>query len=78
VRRAYVLYFKNIFSDFCLTNYLNFYVTDLHEICSIGRTLAIDERSEVIFSIPWGVAMATNILGKIDLQYALCSSHHIR
>jgi len=40
--------------DFCQTNYLNIYSTDLHEICSIGRTLAVDERPEVIFSIPQG------------------------
>jgi len=39
-RRAYVLllFFKNFlntFSDFCQTNYLNIYVTDLHEICRL-------------------------------------------
>ena len=38
-----------IFSDFSQTNYLNIYRTDLHEICRIGRTLSVDERSEVIF-----------------------------
>jgi len=37
------------FSDFCQTNYLNIYQTDLYEICSVGITLAVDERSEVIF-----------------------------
>ena len=48
-------YFKNILSDFYQTNYLNIYRTDLHEICRIGRTLAVmDARSEVIFSIPQG------------------------
>ena len=31
------------FSDFCQTNYLNIYWTDLHEICRIGRTLAVDD-----------------------------------
>ena len=40
---------SDIFSDFSLTNYLNIYWTDLLEICRIGRTLAVDERSEVIF-----------------------------
>ena len=33
----------------CQTNYLNICRTDLYEICRIGRTLAVDERSEVIF-----------------------------
>ena len=36
----------NIFSNFCQTNYLNIYRTYLHEICMIGRTLAVDEWSE--------------------------------
>jgi len=61
VRRAYVLLlfyvFKNIltiFSDFCRTNYLSIYQTDLREICRIGRTLAADDRFEVVFSIPQG------------------------
>ena len=41
--------FKIYFSDFCQTNYLNIYRTDLRKICRIVRTLAVDERSEVIF-----------------------------
>jgi len=55
-RRAYVLlvFYFIYFSDFCQTNYLNVYRTDLHEICRIGWTLAVDERSEVIFSISQG------------------------
>jgi len=43
---------KNIFRDCCQTNYLNIYWTDLHEICTVGRALAVDgvdEPSEVIF-----------------------------
>ena len=48
------------FSDFCQTNYLNMYdlnmydlnMYDLREICRIGTTLAVSERSVVIFSIP--------------------------
>jgi len=39
------------FSDFCQTNYLSIYRTVLHKICRVGRTLAVDERSKVIFSI---------------------------
>ena len=42
------------FSDFCQTNYPDIYRTDLHDICRIGRTLAADERCELIFSIPQG------------------------
>jgi len=62
---------KNIFSDFCQTNYLNVYRTDLHEIYRIGRTLAVDERREVIFfDLSRDVAIATNFFwGGIDLQY---------
>jgi len=49
------LLFKTLyFSDFCLTNfYLNIYRTGINKICRIGRTLeAVDERFEVIFSVP--------------------------
>ena len=38
------------FSDFCQTDYLNIYRTDLHEICRIGGTSAVD----VTFYIPRG------------------------
>jgi len=45
-----VFYFLNyIFSDFCHTNYLNIHQTNLYEICSHSRTLAVDERSELVF-----------------------------
>ena len=44
----------NFFSRFCQTNYLNSYRADLHEICTFGRTFAVDERSGVIFSISQG------------------------
>jgi len=37
------------FSDFFQTNYPNTSRTELHEIYRIGRTSAVDERSEVIF-----------------------------
>jgi len=40
-----------IFSDF----YVKIYRTDLHSVCMDGsRTMAVDEPSEVIFSIPRG------------------------
>jgi len=43
------LAFKNIFGDFCQTNFHAIYVTDLYEICR-----DVDEQAEVIFSIPQG------------------------
>ena len=84
VMRAYVLLFflfKNIFSIFCQTNYLSVYQTDLHETCSIGRALAVDERSEVIFFDPSkDVAAVSSFVDKIDLHFTPtpCSSHDIR
>jgi len=60
-------------------HYLNIYRIDLHDICRIGRTLAVDERSEVIFFDPSkDVAVATNFVDKIDLHSTPCSSHDIR
>ena len=71
--------FKIYFSDFCQTNYLNIYRTDLRKICRIVRTLAVDERSEVIFFDPSrDVTVATNLVDKIGLQYTPCSSRDIR
>jgi len=82
---ADVLFFKDIFTDFCQTKYLNVYRTDLHEICRICRTLAADERSEVIFQHmklffdpSKDVAVTTNFMGKIDLHFTRCSSRDIR
>jgi len=45
------------------------YQTDLHEICRTGRTLAVDERAEVIFfrSLK-DVAVATTFVKKLDLH----------
>ena len=72
------LSFLILSSAFCQTNYLNIYRTDLHEICTIVRPLAVDELFEVIFFDPSRhVAVATNFVGKIDLQYLPCSSHDI-
>jgi len=59
-----MFYFLIYFSDFCQTNYLNIYWTDLCEIGRIGRTLAVDERSEVIFHRSRNVAVTTNFVGR--------------
>ena len=42
-----------IFNDFCL----NMCWTDLHEICLVGRSMAVDERSEVSFLITQGALL---------------------
>jgi len=34
--------------------YVKIYLTDRHPVCRHGRTTAVDERSEVSFSIPQG------------------------
>jgi len=53
------------------TKYLNIYWTDPHEIYGFCTTLAVDQRSEVIFFDPSiDVAVATSFVGKIDLQYS--------
>ena len=73
---CFIFYYS--FGDFFQTNYLNICRTDLHQICRIGRTLAVDERYKVIFfDLSRDVAVVTNFVGKIDLQYTPCSSHDI-
>ena len=54
------------------------YRIDLQEICRINRTLAVDERSEVFFDPSRDVAVATNFVGKIDLQHSPCIPRDIR
>jgi len=67
---------NNIFSYFCQTDYLNIYLTDINQICRDGRTLTVDERSEVIFFDPSrDVAMATNYL--LTESATFCSSRYI-
>ena len=48
----FILY---IFSDFFQTNYLYIHLIDLYEIYKDGRTLAVDERSKLFFSITRGI-----------------------
>ena len=42
------------FNDFCQTKYLKNYRSDPRQISRVGRTMAVDERSEVSFSIRQG------------------------
>ena len=37
------------FNDFCQTNYFNIFLNSLHQICRVGGTVAVDERSDVSF-----------------------------
>jgi len=57
-RRLYVLPLFLIylfFSDFCQIRYLNIYWTDLYQIFRVGRSMAVDERSEVSILISRGM-----------------------
>ena len=69
------------FSDFfqIISDYLSIYGIDLREISRTGRTLAADERSKLFFfDLSRDAAVATNFVGKIDLQSTPSSSHDIR
>jgi len=48
----FCLCLKKIINDFCQTDYLNIYQTDLRQIFRVGRTLAVNNQSEISFSIP--------------------------
>jgi len=52
--RQYVLPLFLVFNDFGQTNYLAIYQTDLRHVLRVGRIVAVDERSEISFSIPQG------------------------
>ena len=41
--------FLFIFNDFGLTNYLNIYRTNFRKIYWVGRTIAVDDQSEISF-----------------------------
>jgi len=50
-----LLFYFFIFNDCCqVTNYLKIYLTSLHQICRVGRTMAVDERYEISFSMAQG------------------------
>jgi len=80
-KAAYVLplflvyYFKNNFSQ---TSYINMYLTDLHQIFRFGRTLSVDDRSEVSFSIPQGTLLWQPIFVDYPLLSAELGSRDIR
>ena len=44
--------FLFMFNDSCQTDYLKIYQTDLHYICTVCRTTAADDKSEISFLIP--------------------------
>jgi len=47
---ASVSYLFTYFKDFCQTNYLNIYGTDFLQMCTIDRTTAVDDQSEIKIS----------------------------
>ena len=47
----FCLCFLKIFNDFSQTDYLNIYQTDLRQIFRVGRTMAVNDQSEISFSI---------------------------
>ena len=51
-RRAVCSASVSIFNDSCQTNYLEIYPTDLRQTVGFGRTTAVDDQSEISFSIP--------------------------
>jgi len=59
-------FFFLFFNDFSRPNYLNVYQTDLRQICTVGRSVSVDERPEVsLFSIrqgtlPWQQIFCAN------------------
>jgi len=50
VIRAYVLPLF-LFNDSCQTSYLKIYRTECHQACRVGRTMPVDDQSEISFSI---------------------------
>ena len=71
--------FAAVFNDFRQTNYLNIYQTDLHQICRVGRTMAVDERPEVsFFDLSKDVAVATNFLSQMQAHITQFGTRDIR
>ena len=70
--------FKNIFHDFCHTDYLNICGTDFTIFAGLVELWPIEIKSEVIFRSLKGRCRATIFVDKIDLQYTPCSSRDIR
>jgi len=54
------------------------YLTDLHQIFRFGRTLSVDDRSEVSFSIPQGTLLWQPIFADYRLLSAELGSPDIR
>ena len=53
----------------CQPNYLNIYQTDLHQICRVRRTIAVEERCKLVFDHPSrDIAVATNFADQIQAQ----------
>jgi len=61
-------------NDFCQTNYLNIYCSNLYPVCWEDRTVAVDNRSKVSFSISQGTLLWQPILlAKSTWNLHICS-----
>ena len=54
IHSAFVCYFF-ILNDSCQTSYLTIYLTDLSQIFTVGRTMAVDDQPVISFSVPQGM-----------------------
>jgi len=50
----FILYL--FFDDFCPTSYLDVYWTDLLEVCGVGSTVAVADRSDVAMTTKFACA----------------------
>ena len=61
-------------NDFCQTDYLNIYCSNLYPICWEDKTMAVDNRSKVSFSISQGTLLWQPILlAKSTWNLHICS-----
>jgi len=54
-----------IFNDLSQTSYLKIYRTDLRQFFRVGRTVAVDDQSKIVFRSLMDVSTATNFVGFI-------------
>ena len=66
---AHPVFLYIFFCDFCQDNYLNIHQTDFYETCRHGRSLAVNERSKVIFSISQGTLPCNHFLLIVSTQF---------
>ena len=63
-------YLFNFFDDSYQANYLKIYQTDLCQIFRVGRTVAVDDQSQISFFCPSrDIAMATIFVHSINIFF---------